>query len=119
MQLRVARLCLDCEELHAEDRCPKCISEHYAMLTMWLPVEERRKFRRPSTGASPRRRGLLGVVDGVARWMRGGEVIDAPQRWATRRDDHVAAEDRHDRRRPRPIAEAHPRQTRVPAAGSD
>ena len=119
MQLRVARLCLDCEELHAEGRCPKCISEHYAMLTTWLPVEERRKFRRSSLAAVPRRRGVLGLIDGVTRWIRGGEVIDAPSGWATRRDDHVGLDDRRDRRRARSIGDAHTPQTRVPASGSD
>ena len=119
MQLRVARLCLDCEELHAESRCPKCISEHYAMLTTWLPVEERRRFRRTSATAGPRRRGVLGIIDGVTRWIRGGEVIDAPRKWATRRDDHLGLDDRRDRRRARPLVDAHSQQSRVPAAGSD
>jgi len=89
------------------------------MLTTWLPVEERRRFRRPARAAHPRRRGLLGMIDGVTRWIRGGEVIDAPAGWATRRDDHVGLDDRHDRRRARSLADAHPRQSGMPAAGSD
>jgi hypothetical protein len=48
MQLREARLCLDCEELHTEERCPVCASEAFAFVTRWLPVDERRaRGRRP------------------------------------------------------------------------
>src|SRR5262245_4130615 len=47
MQLRVARLCLDCEEVHVESRCPRCASESYAFLSTWLPTEERRRWRKP------------------------------------------------------------------------
>ena len=120
MQLRVARLCLDCEELHAEDRCPKCISEHYAMLTTWLPVEERRKFRRTGrSGSTARRRGVPGMIDAVARWIRGGEVLDAPPRWATRRDDLAGLHDAGDRTATRPLTTTRPRHSGAPAAGSD
>ena len=118
MQLRVARLCLDCEELHTENRCPRCISEHSAMRTMWLPVEERRRFRRPVRTAAPRRPGVLGLVDTVVRWINGGEVVDPPPGWATRREDYAAREF-HDRRGERPLVDAHSAQSRVPAAGSD
>ena len=121
MQLRVARLCLDCEEVHAEERCPRCISEHYALLTTWLPVEERRRFRRASRiAARPRRNGLLGVVDDVVRWLRGGEVIDAPAGWATRRSDQIAllGTDAH-AASSRPIIDAHAGHSGAPAAGSD
>jgi hypothetical protein len=93
MQLRVARLCLDCEELHTEDRCPRCISEHWAMVSTWLPVEERRRFRRPSSQtAQTRKRGLAGIVEAMGRWIEGGTVVDAPSRWATRRSDQLARE---------------------------
>jgi hypothetical protein len=118
MQLRVARLCLDCEELHTENRCPRCISEHYAMLTMWLPVEERRRFRRPSRSAAARRPGLLGMVDAVVRWINGGEVVDPPPGWATRREDFAARELRG-RADTRPLVDTHSTHSRVPAAGSD
>lgn len=43
MQLRKARLCLDCEELHDQRHCPVCASEAYAFLTQWMPAPERRK----------------------------------------------------------------------------
>ena len=49
MQLRVARLCLDCEEVFAGDICPVCASERSAFLSRWLPVEERRRWRRSAS----------------------------------------------------------------------
>ena len=42
MQLRVARLCLDCEELHDQQQCPRCASESFAYISRWVPVPERR-----------------------------------------------------------------------------
>ena len=66
MQLRVARLCLDCEELHVEDSCPVCASERYAFLSRWLPSEERRRWRRPApqapAAATTLGRALAGLV---------------------------------------------------------
>jgi hypothetical protein len=59
MQLRSARLCLDCEELHEDDQCPVCASEAFAFVTRWIPVDDKRPRRRPqppppapSTGVS-------------------------------------------------------------------
>lgn len=43
MQLRVARVCLDCEEIHDQQMCPICASETFAYLSRWVPVPERRK----------------------------------------------------------------------------
>ena len=48
MQLRKARLCLDCEELHDQWQCPVCASETFAFITRWMPAPERRKKPRPS-----------------------------------------------------------------------
>lgn len=45
MQLRNARLCLDCEEVHEDAHCPACASESFAFITRWVPV--------PSTEAPP------------------------------------------------------------------
>lgn len=41
MRLAVARLCLDCEEVHDGHRCPVCGSETFAFLKRWvLPAAE-------------------------------------------------------------------------------
>jgi hypothetical protein len=49
MQLRTARLCLDCEEVHDEGQCPVCASETFTYLSRWIPSDERR--RRPRVEA--------------------------------------------------------------------
>jgi hypothetical protein len=36
MRLMNARLCLDCEEVHEEQRCPVCSSESFAFMTRWV-----------------------------------------------------------------------------------
>ena len=88
MQLRVARLCLDCEELHTEDTCPRCASESYAFLSSWLPSEERRRWRRP--GPRGGRKDGSGVVQAIGRWFKG-DTEPAPAHPTTRASDHVAA----------------------------
>ena len=42
MDLRMARLCLDCEEIfEAKRRCPKCDSESWHPIMGWIrPMEE-------------------------------------------------------------------------------
>jgi len=118
MQLRLARLCLDCEEIHTEDRCPRCISEHYALVSTWLPVEERRRFRRPAPVPVARRRGLLGAFDAIARWVQGGTVVDAPAGWATRKSDRLSEElgdRREDAAAARPVAVDARRERSTPA----
>ena len=86
MQLRVARLCLDCEELHADKRCPRCASSSYAFVTNWLPCEERRRFGRNRTPAAGTAWRFSVVLQSVARWLRGNVDRPAP---ATRRSDFV------------------------------
>src|SRR5436305_7684187 len=92
MQLRVARLCLDCEELHADRRCPRCASASYAFLTNWLPCEERRlgRDRRSATNAASR---VNAVVQLIVRWFRGD--IERPA-LATRRSDLIQPVLKHD-----------------------
>jgi len=50
MQLRHARLCLNCEEVHASAHCPACASERFAYVTRWIPPEERRTEPRTAPG---------------------------------------------------------------------
>src|SRR5262245_9299692 len=52
MQLRTARLCLDCEEIHNSQTCPVCASESFAFIARWVPAPERRQRSRPLTTAS-------------------------------------------------------------------
>jgi hypothetical protein len=49
MQLRTARLCLDCEEVHDANVCPACASETFTYMTRWIPAPERRRGPRPTT----------------------------------------------------------------------
>jgi hypothetical protein len=50
----MARLCLDCEEVHDEYRCPACASDHFSYLTRWVSVPERpERPRRPRAPAPP------------------------------------------------------------------
>jgi hypothetical protein len=91
MQLRVARLCLDCEDVHDSQQCPVCASETFVYLTRWVPAPERRN--QPRQASEPRERplpappsrkklvgyGVLGVgVVGLAEWfLRGRARIEA------------------------------------------
>jgi hypothetical protein len=77
MQLRVARICLDCEELHDQQRCPVCASETFAYVSRWVPAPERRSHPRPATPAEPEkpsagRKVAFGVAGlalaGIAGW---------------------------------------------------
>lgn len=52
MQLRTARLCLDCEEIHDAPQCPVCASESFASVTRWVPAPERRLRPRPKPSSS-------------------------------------------------------------------
>lgn len=79
MQLRNARLCLDCEELHEEQQCPICASESFAYLSRWIPSEERRQKARvrrieSSSPAPAKKTWIAGGLAGVAlfaasRWL--------------------------------------------------
>jgi hypothetical protein len=78
MQLRDARLCADCDEVHDAQQCPHCASERFSYLTRWVPIPEEQVRPRPTTspdaevyrqlissGAEPERRGLWRVRHGV------------------------------------------------------
>jgi hypothetical protein len=51
MQLHVARLCLDCQEVHDGQTCPICSSESFAYISRWIPAPERRLKPRPAEPA--------------------------------------------------------------------
>lgn len=95
MQLRVARLCLDCEELHNDNRCPRCASESYAFLSAWLHVEERRKWRRqPAAGPAASEgpwwsESPVGLLRTVGRWLGVSRPLETPGP-ATRAADRAA-----------------------------
>ena len=80
MQLREARLCLDCEELHAAERCPVCASEAFAFVTRWLPVDDRRtRARRPPPPPPEPARG--------AKWIKAataGVAVATAAQWLWR-----------------------------------
>ena len=52
MQLRTARLCLDCDNVHETQQCPVCASEAFAFMTRWVPAPERRRLPRVATVSS-------------------------------------------------------------------
>lgn len=74
MQLRVARVCLNCEEVHDAQHCPMCASETYAFLKKWVPVDDRRaRPRRPVKLFSPTRTQTVmfggGVISLLTYWL--------------------------------------------------
>jgi len=86
MQLRTARLCLDCEEIHENQECPICLSEAGVYLTRWIPPEERRTRRFPSAiKVTPVARYPAGwLTRDPARWVRRGVfglAVLAASRW--------------------------------------
>ena len=89
MQLRVARLCLDCEEIHDSPQCPLCTSEAFAYLTRWVPARDGRPAARPvqtppiTAGKRASRGkavglGIAGIgILGLARWFsKGRDLIE-------------------------------------------
>ena len=81
MQLHVARLCLDCEEVHDARVCPRCSSETFALLSRWIPAPERRARPRPANAEDAETyRQLLAPQDDQAsagRWLKRGAVVAA------------------------------------------
>jgi hypothetical protein len=61
MQLRDARLCADCDEVHDLDQCPHCASERFSFLTRWVPLPEGQARPRPQT--SPRAEAFRQLID--------------------------------------------------------
>ncbi len=79
MQLRNARLCLDCEEVHDAEQCPICASEMFASITRWVPAPERRTRPRatPSSERADAYRELLNPEprpSNARRLLKGGAL---------------------------------------------
>ena len=109
VQLRTARLCLDCEEIHDAQQCPVCASETFAFITRWVPAPERRVQQRPSTsdggsqqqstsrqttsarGGRLLKQGVVGLTAvGLLGWLL--RRPQAPQDTAARRSPQEPAE---------------------------
>ena len=90
MQLRVARLCLDCEELFGGDTCPVCASQRFAFLSTWLPVEERRRWRRPAPRSMYEEGSLFQIAKRlIARWTGGAIPEPETRTLRTRASDNM------------------------------
>jgi hypothetical protein len=76
MQLRVARLCLDCEELHDAQICPVCGSETFAYISRWIPAPERRQQprRQEAVATNHAPPPAAAAPSGKVRWVRRGAV---------------------------------------------
>ena len=85
MQLNVARVCLDCEEIHESQQCPVCASETFAYLTRWVP-------RLEPKAAKPANRPILAPT-WTQRIVFGGGAISLLAyglfRWKRRAKRHV------------------------------
>jgi hypothetical protein len=85
MQLHIARLCIDCEEIHDALQCPVCASEAFEYVTRWVPARERRAHKRPPSPPPqpPNKKklvgyGILGLgIVGLTQWiMKGRQLIE-------------------------------------------
>jgi hypothetical protein len=79
MQLNLARVCLDCEEVHDGQQCPVCASESFAYVSRWVPRLDPRPVKpAPRPIARPSRTQSIvfggGVVSllayGLMHWKR-------------------------------------------------
>ncbi len=71
MQLRTARLCLDCEEVHDEYRCPRCASDQFTYMSRWVPAPERLIRPRPAPTPAPEAEAYREIVRGTAPPRKG------------------------------------------------
>jgi hypothetical protein len=93
MQLHIARLCLNCDEVHDQLTCPICSSESFAYISRWVPAPERRTQPRqaPSRETADIYRQLLAPAPhspATNRWVKRGVVglgVAAIAGWAWRR----------------------------------
>ena len=75
MQLHMARLCLDCEEVHDAQQCPVCASETFAAMTRWVPTAERRGRPRPRPNLTPEAAVYGALASGKAPPSRGQQLL--------------------------------------------
>ena len=85
MHLGVARLCLDCHEVHEYERCPACTSEAFAFITRWIKLEgapARTPPRRDDTPDAAEKidtyRQILHAkppASRAQRWLRRGSLL--------------------------------------------
>jgi predicted nucleic acid-binding Zn-ribbon protein len=73
MQLHVARLCLDCNEVHDAQDCPRCGSEAFAYLSRWVPAPERRLQTRASS--SPEAEVYRELIEPASSTTRRGRLL--------------------------------------------
>ena len=116
MHLGVARLCLDCHEIHEHSRCPVCTSEAFAFITRWITP--------PDTGAAGptvERKDGAGAVENdkietyrrilqaprgssrAGKWLRNGSLLVAAGYlarwgWQLARREPADSEDRPESR---------------------
>jgi len=74
MQLRMARVCLDCEEVHDAQTCPVCASESFAFLTRRVPAPERRARPRPTTSPEAETYRQLTTAGSSGSWIKRGAL---------------------------------------------
>jgi hypothetical protein len=87
MQLSVARLCLDCQEIHEEDRCPICTSEAFAFMTRWVkidaPSQDVSSTYEKQEGAASKVEAYRRILNpapqrsAAAGWLRRGSLVVA------------------------------------------
>src|SRR4051794_30526557 len=80
MQLHIARLCLDCQEVHAAARCPVCTSASFVPLSKWVPVQERRARPRDAsdeTAEALKRLLESKPVQARSKWPAGAAALVA------------------------------------------
>jgi hypothetical protein len=78
MQLRLARLCLDCEEIHDQQSCPVCSSESFAYISRWIPRPDGLSRQRPAPSRETAEvyRELINPTptSGGRRWAKRGAM---------------------------------------------
>jgi hypothetical protein len=53
MKLSESRLCLDCEEIHQDQRCPVCGSDAFTFLSRWIGTTAEGRPAVPATKPKP------------------------------------------------------------------